>query len=83
MWIKFQFDLFQWMEKSENGCVFRNSSQEQKAAKKYNEQKQTRMEILYAKIQKELENSPQPQGMRQIDFCHLDNNNDNYDNLFI
>ena len=51
------------MEKSENGCIFRNSSQEEKAAKMYNDQKQMRMEKLYHKIQKEYENTPQPRGI--------------------
>ncbi len=50
------------MEKTENGCIFRNNAQEQKAAKKYCDQKQIRMENLYSKIQKQFENSSQPKG---------------------
>ncbi|XP_077467699.1 breast cancer type 2 susceptibility protein [Stigmatopora argus] len=46
----------QWMErKSEGGVVFRSTRAEEKEAVRYNGQKQKAMEVLYAKIQAELE----------------------------
>eukprot|EP00794_Sanderia_malayensis_P007105 gene7105-7908_t len=55
----------QWMEKTDGGCIFRNFSQEQKAAKKYCEEKQIRMEKLYAKIQKDFDNSSRSEVTRK------------------
>eukprot|EP00112_Aurelia_sp_Birch-Aquarium-sp1_P002215 Seg1237.6 transcript_id=Seg1237.6/GoldUCD/mRNA.D3Y31 product="Breast cancer type 2 susceptibility protein" protein_id=Seg1237.6/GoldUCD/D3Y31 len=55
----------QWMEKSQSGCIFRNSSQEQIAARKYENQKQIKMEKTYNKIQKEFENSQNSQERRR------------------
>ncbi|XP_065058550.1 breast cancer type 2 susceptibility protein-like [Rhopilema esculentum] len=54
----------QWMEKTDSGCVFRNSMQEQKASRGYNNEKQKRMEKIYLSIQKEFENSAQQRDKR-------------------
>ena len=51
------------MEKTDSGCVFRNSMQEQKASRGYNNEKQKRMEKIYLNIQKEFENSAQQRGL--------------------
>ena len=50
--------MFQWMQKEEGRCIFRNLQQEEEEKKKYEEQKQKKMETLYASIQKEFEESP-------------------------
>ncbi|XP_077578934.1 breast cancer type 2 susceptibility protein [Stigmatopora nigra] len=59
----------QWMErKSEGGVVFRSTRAEEKEAVRYNGQKQKAMEVLYAKIQAELEQEDdenKPQGRRR------------------
>lgn len=50
------------MEKTDAGCVFRNAIQEQKAAKRYSDEKHKKMEKVYHKIQKDLENSTLTRG---------------------
>ena len=52
------------MEKSSNGsgCVFRNTLQEEKAKKKYEDDKHMRMEKLYNHIQKEFEKNSYVKG---------------------
>lgn len=43
------------MEKRNGRCIFRSSAGEDESARKYEERKQTKMEEIYQKIQKEYE----------------------------
>ena len=43
------------MEKRDGRCIFRSSAGEDESVRKYEERKQTKMEEIYQKIQKEYE----------------------------
>ena len=57
------------MEKSSVGFVFRNTAQEHKASKKYDDEKHLKMEKLYQKIKHEFEHTSSLKGKATvIDF---------------
>ena len=55
--------FLQWMEKSSGGYVFRNALQEQRASKKYSDEKHSKMERIYEKIRQDYENSCSSRGV--------------------